>query len=726
RHSYCGRASGYAIAMVSGGLPPYTFQWSNGSTGSSAEELGPGNHSVTVTDAQAEQATANFTIVLQPYYDNALESSWPKPLANRPGDPKLVAVYSGMESAGFNPPVGGYYGPNPYLFNHPDFLGSELVALCSNTQNAVYNLLTFADPPTAPGTPISFSDANGCPGNHEFAPAPSLSTFPVVQVLNTVPSCSGANQGSVTFSWQGQLPYQYAVYLKPFGSAITACQTTQAVLGGGTAPGGIQTFSGLVPGEYWLVTTNDYLGVLVATPYEYRDSMLVAIGNLGTDCGPVSGRVYVDETPDCAMAFFENKVPDCIVEVTPGPLYVTTDQSGQYSISLPPGSYTFAEQHPVLAQSCPGDAAVAAGVPSTLNVGCAGGVPLDVQVAMADGFARPGFEMRYGVMVRNLTPSATGTVTLTVTLDPNLSYVTASPAPATVAGNTLTWTSPGFFMNQAFQTRNIWIRALVPADLSLLGATLTSTATLVTANADADLANNTAVANQVVTGSYDPNDKAAVTTTGGSAVYLIDQDEWIDYTIRFQNTGTDTAFNVIITDTLPPALDPASIQWGAASHPHLRELAGQGVLRFSFPNILLPDSGVSEPLSHGFVSFRIRPHLPLAPGTVIENTANIYFDYNPPVITDPSVLVAEFSTGVMEGGGFDPRIVPNPGRERFAVVHSGRFTFRVLDALGREVQNPTAASDQATVDALNWPAGAYLVQVSFPDAPPATLRWVKH
>ncbi|MBK9629212.1 MAG: DUF11 domain-containing protein [Flavobacteriales bacterium] len=115
--------------------------------------------------------------------------------------------------------------------------------------------------------------------------------------------------------------------------------------------------------------------------------------------------------------------------------------------------------------------------------------------------------------------------------------------------------------------------------------------------------------------------------------------------IRFQNTGTDTAFNVVVTDTLPSTLDPATISLVTASHANTWSLQGQGTLKFILPNILLPDSNVNEPMSHGLISFRIRPKQPLTAGTVIENIANIYFDFNPPVITEPSVLVAEFSTG---------------------------------------------------------------------------------
>ena len=70
-----------------------------------------------------------------------------------------------------------------------------------------------------------------------------------------------------------------------------------------------------------------------------------------------------------------------------------------------------------------------------------------------------------------------------------------------------------------------------------------------------------------VVGSYDPNDKVASTSSGSSStLYFIDEDEWIDYTIRFQNTGTAEAIDVVVTDTLPAEFDMSSFEQGAASH----------------------------------------------------------------------------------------------------------------------------------------------------------------
>ncbi|MBP6827314.1 MAG: hypothetical protein KA165_12200, partial [Saprospiraceae bacterium] len=136
-----------------------------------------------------------------------------------------------------------------------------------------------------------------------------------------------------------------------------------------------------------------------------------------------------------------------------------------------------------------------------------------------------------------------------------------------------------------------------------------------------------------VVASCDPNDKTAV-PTGYDDQHLIRANETIEYKIRFQNTGTDTAFQVVIVDTLSPLLDARTLETGASSHPYHLEIYPGGILHFVFLPIALPDSNVNEIASHGYVKFRIGQQPDLADGTVIENTAAIYFDQNNPVFTN--------------------------------------------------------------------------------------------
>lgn len=134
-------------------------------------------------------------------------------------------------------------------------------------------------------------------------------------------------------------------------------------------------------------------------------------------------------------------------------------------------------------------------------------------------------------------------------------------------------------------------------------------------------------------GSFDPNDKTGY-PKGFCAAHYIRADQDIEYHIRFQNTGTDTAFNIVVIDTLSAFLDPATVRTGSSSHPYDFELLGNGVVKFSFPNAMLPDSNTNEPASHGFVNFIVSQRQANPNGTVISNQAAIFFDFNEPVYTN--------------------------------------------------------------------------------------------
>jgi hypothetical protein len=107
--------------------------------------------------------------------------------------------------------------------------------------------------------------------------------------------------------------------------------------------------------------------------------------------------------------------------------------------------------------------------------------------------------------------------------------------------------------------------------------------------------------------------------------------------IRFQNTGTDTAFTVVVRDTISDKLDFKSIEFGTSSHKYEAELYGKNGVKFTFNNINLVDSFKNEPKSHGFVKYRIKQNKDLVFGTQITNRAGIYFDFEAPIITNTTV-----------------------------------------------------------------------------------------
>ncbi len=214
-------------------------------------------------------------------------------------------------------------------------------------------------------------------------------------------------------------------------------------------------------------------------------------------------------------------------------------------------------------------------------------------------------------------------------------------------------------------------------------------------------------------GSWDPNDKAAF-PAGYRENHLIAPDTRLEYLIRFQNTGTDTAFTVVIRDTLSPWLDPATLRLQAASHPHQLQVSGDGQLVVTFPDILLPDSTTNEPASHGFVQFSIdqRPGNPL--GELIENRAGIYFDYNVPVITNTVFHTLGFDfveivNGVSEAGGKLQRLnaYPNPASASVWIELPGGGLLRLFDPAGRELRAMKVQAGAFQLERNGLEAGLY-------------------
>jgi hypothetical protein len=191
--------------------------------------------------------------------------------------------------------------------------------------------------------------------------------------------------------------------------------------------------------------------------------------------------------------------------------------------------------------------------------------------------------------------------------------------------------------------------------------------------------------------------------------------------IRFQNTGTDTAFTVRVADTLSSWLDVATIRPGASSHPYHFNLTGPGFAEFLFENIMLPDSNVNQEASNGFVKFSIYPKADAPLETLIENTAHIYFDQNEAVVTNTTRH--RLGEGFVTVGLWQPQrpqyevsVSPNPftetallevkGLESSAPIH-----LQVIDLQGKIVMDETAAGPVLLLKKGNLTSGMYLFKL---------------
>lgn len=224
-----------------------------------------------------------------------------------------------------------------------------------------------------------------------------------------------------------------------------------------------------------------------------------------------------------------------------------------------------------------------------------------------------------------------------------------------------------------------------------------------------------------VTGSYDPNDKQAF-PVGYGEEHFIEKNTDIEYLIRFQNTGTDTAFTVVVKDEISSLLNLTTISPGASSHPYTFQMT-DSLVEFVFNDIMLVDSTTNEEASHGFVKFRISQQPDLPKGTVIENTAGIYFDFNAPIITNTAFhtigedfVIMDMVSSTAELFQLTPiKAYPNPFSDVITFELDGavkEIVLSVYDVTGREVAKESYTSFPFQFSKGNLNDGVYFFKLS--------------
>ncbi len=220
-------------------------------------------------------------------------------------------------------------------------------------------------------------------------------------------------------------------------------------------------------------------------------------------------------------------------------------------------------------------------------------------------------------------------------------------------------------------------------------------------------------------GSFDPNDITGY-PDGITDKRYIDNEQQLDYVIRFQNTGTDTAFNIRIENQIPiKELDLATLSLGASSHPYQFILSPEGKLIFSFSNVLLPDSNINEVASHGFVQYSIKPIDKLSNGTKILNDALIYFDFNDGVNTNVDLHTIGSPIPVMVNevnkmNEIDFQIEPNPVKEFSSILINSNYKnehykLSCLDVYSKQMWEMDVKGNRAAIQKGDMKPGVYLL-----------------
>ncbi len=222
-------------------------------------------------------------------------------------------------------------------------------------------------------------------------------------------------------------------------------------------------------------------------------------------------------------------------------------------------------------------------------------------------------------------------------------------------------------------------------------------------------------------GAYDPNDKNAFPQGYNTSHFLAPNTD-ITYHIRFQNTGTDTAFNIVVLDTLSELLDVTTIVPLVSSHPYELSIVDSNILKYSFENIMLPDSNVNLVGSNGFFKFQISQKQDVEIGEIIENSAAIYFDFNDPIITNTYFHTVGFDfievrviTSINELSPVYLKISPNPmtdvARIQVENPHHADGQFELYDLQGRKVRSYQFAGNVFELHKGDLQGGLYLFEV---------------
>ena len=440
----------------------------------------------------------------------------------------------------------------------------------------------------------------------------------------------------------------------------------------------------------------------------------------------VTGTTFRDDDGDGTHDANEPVITSTPVNTEPGGLITVTDNTGFYAQPLGLGTYsvqgsplpyhTLSTPATVVTTSAMDDAI------SGVDVGYAPIPGIHDLVVDVDGIAvRPGFESIVYLQVRNVGTEATSAA-VQLAVDQAMDWVSSTVVPDDLVDGNAEWSlailEPGQVWNAA-------VTLVAPVNLPM-GSSVVHVFSAFPSEQDTTVLDNTDTYNVIVTGSFDPNDKLA-----DPPILLpneVADGRPITYTIRFQNTGTAAAERVVITDTLSTDLQWNTMRMLHSSHAYTWYMT-DGVLHFVFDPIHLPDSGANEPASHGFVKFEILPRNTMVIGEGVANSANIYFDFNQPVITDTVFVPVALPTLVAQVlDRSSTTLFPNPVQDQLQFTwsrhHVGSPMVEVFAPDGRLVSRSRIV--RSGLDVAHFSPGHYTARLLFDDGSREVIRFVKY
>jgi hypothetical protein len=424
------------------------------------------------------------------------------------------------------------------------------------------------------------------------------------------------------------------------------------------------------------------------------------------------GKVYLDVNQNGTFqAGVDQPLRNMLLRLQPSGNQTVTDAEGNYEILLVPdttNTLNIQVNQPHIASLTPGSYVFnnISGDEINKDFAITFKNVKDLEVYLAATAARPGFEHICHATVLNSGNIQPEGIRLVIKKPGDWQNSFVSPAASITSNDSIVWDNIQIPLGQ---TRMFTFRARLPETADILGNPYAVTASVTPVIDDVTPENNVAVIAAVITGSYDPNDKL-VNLSMIPPDYPAEQE--LIYTIRFQNTGTDTAFTVVIKDTVLSNLRPESIRVIGASHDYKFNMQ-ENVAVFTFENILLPDSNVNEPGSHGFVTLALKTKAGLIEGQQFENRAAIFFDFNEPIITNTATTEVKLLSHVAGQSIAGVSAFPNPTKHSIKVTwqESGQAILSVYDLSGKYLRSIQVSESFVELDMSEYPSGMYFIQL---------------
>jgi len=320
--------------------------------------------------------------------------------------------------------------------------------------------------------------------------------------------------------------------------------------------------------------------------------------------------------------------------------------------------------------------------------------------------ARPGFDSEYEIVYENVgTTLLSGDVTLEFDID-RQNYLSSLPIETSIIDNTISWEFTDLI---PFESRTIVVKFNnEPPPINDSGDILIFTATINPILDDATPDDNVYNLDQIIVNSQDPNDKLVLQ---GRQILEEQVGDYLDYKIRFQNIGTADAINVLVTDQLSENLDWNTFRIISSSHDYRVEIVNENSISFYFDNINLPAEQDDPEGSNGYVSFQVRTKSDLVLGEIIENEANIYFDFNAPIFTNLVITEIVDELGMNDFNvSKHVALYPNPVSDVLRISMTDYITFNhaiVYSVLGEKL----IETSEENIDFSNLSEGMYFVEI---------------